>query len=85
MGGIIGRFQLKIREKTSSAKTQTSPAKSKHFLFYNNMTTKTGLYYYNQGVDHYDRKDYSKAISSLTRFIEDTDSKKDKDVALAHR
>ena len=50
------------------------------------MTTKTGLYYYNQGVDHYDSKDYSKAISSLTRFIEDTDpNKKNKDIALANR
>ena len=49
------------------------------------MTTRNAIYYYNQGVDQYERKDFAKAISSLNKFIDEADSKKNKDFALAHR
>ena len=50
-----------------------------------NMSNRNVVNYYSKGVDYYDRRDFAKAIASLNTFIAETDSKKNKDVALAQR
>ena len=49
------------------------------------MSNRNVVNYYSKGVDYYDRRDFAKAIASLNTFIAETDSKKNKDVALAQR
>ena len=49
------------------------------------MSNRNIVNYYSKGVDYYDRRDFAKAIASLNTFIAETDSKKNKDVALAQR
>ena len=50
-----------------------------------NMSNRNVVNYYSKGVDYYDKRDFAKAIASLNTFIAETDSKKNKDVALAQR
>ena len=81
--------------KTSSSKLEQVPPNLKKKGIYRtyqlfefqstSMSSRNVVNYYSKGVDYYDRRDFAKAIASLNTFIAETDSKKNKDVALAQR